>query len=391
MYTNYRIVHKIFITTLFIVLTLTATCQGQQRRKIAVPGSLEILNCEYLPNSRNVWAISMDYDPGLKQQTSMYSILKITPEGTISQYNTKIPVGKIVTPYQGKSQILYFKIINNHVLHAGIKLLDGTIYQLKFDTLHPNSQQHVKRLRLKGSVEASSIFITQNGHLAFIGSENSEAYVGMLNADRRVIWEKKGLGLPKSKGKLKLSILLNNDAFLLIFNTYHGENAGTGYIALIDNQGKLLATKKIQGLIVGARPSGNDGAIILIGHDLEGKDMEAQALDSHLNLLSHYPVPGFYKIFDPAGQLLAQNKMSLLSMQIDRRSSSSSLVKLETYSPKGTTKFGTIISPQPGMLRAYNADGAIKKGTLYIGVAVIGIAPSNKGQKTYFIHSLPVH
>ena len=357
---------------------------------VLLPGPLEIVACDFSATNGTVWALGMDFDPSAMQQESNYSIVRLNKNGDLEKYTTTIPVGSIVTPYRAKNQVRFFSLINNRYLKLGVKHLDGTLYTLSFDTWHPESKHETMTMRLKGNADAADIFLANDGSFRFVGEDHGLPYVVAISADKKTLFEKKGLGL-SLPGKLKAAALLSDGHMLLAFNSYQDTHAGTALLVMLDARGEVSEQKRIEGIVVDAKPAGKHGAIILIAHDNSGKDMEAQALDSKLNTVSRYPVAEYFRIMDAAGQLLALNSTDLLSALIDRDPASADLVHLYQYSRSGKHEIATIPNPATGNLRAYNVSIQVRDKSIHSGTAAIYISGSNKGQKTYFIHSFPVH
>ena len=380
---------RYYLLIVFSYLLIVFSVSAAESQTFTITGSTEIIHCDFSSPDGTVWALAMDFDPSVKDQKSTYSILKFSRNKSISQYKLPILMGTIVTPYRAKNQVRFFRLIDNRYLYIGTMQLDGTIYFVKFDTRHPENKQESMKMRLKGDTDAANIFVTDDGSLRFVGSENDLPYFVALDTNKQTIFEKKGFGL-SGTGKLKLSALLNNGYLLLAFNTYQGDETGTASLALLNTKGEVVEKKKLQGLVVEIKPAGDTSAIILIAHDQGGKDMEAQAVDNHLNVISRYPVPEYFKLIDAAGQLLGVNSTTLLSILVNRTHGSQSFADLETYSTSGSKSIGQINNSLPGELRAYNISSQLIGRTLYIGTAVIGISNENKGQKTFQIETFTV-
>lgn len=383
----------IFLYCVFTIsygLISVGNTSANTTQSILISGPIEIIYCDFSSPDGIIWALALDFDPSMKKQDSNYSIIRLNKDKSSTQYKLSVPVGTIVTPYRAKNQIRFFKLINNRYLYIGMIQLNGTIHIVKFDTKHPEKKHETIKMVLKGDADAANIFVTDRGSLRFVGSENKLPFVVAWDTEKHTIFEKKGLGL-SGIGKLKLSALLNNGYILLAFNNYQGDDAGTSFLALLDTKGEVVEKKKIQGLVVEIKPAGDASAIILIAHDQSGKDMESQALDKYLNVKSRYPVPEYFKLTDTAGQLISLNSTTLLSILIDRTPGSHSLAELETYSGSGSTTIGRIYNQQPGKLRGYNISSQLINKTLYVGTAIVGIGPSNKGNKTYQFQSFTVH
>ena len=378
---------KIFLVIFFY---LPVSAYGAQGKSFSMPGPLEIVRCNWSSPDGVVWALGMDFDPTRKKQKSNYSIVKLDNDGTQTKYTLPIPVGTIVTPYRAKNQVLFFRLIHQHLLYVAIKQLDGKIFFVKFDTRHPEKKQETMTMRLKGEAQCANVFASADGSLRFVGSDHHIPYIVAMDTEKKKLFEHKGFGLA-SPGTLKASALLSNNNVLLAFNTYTNGDEGSALMVMINSQGKVQDKKKIEGIITTILPADNSTAMILIAHGQTGKDMEAQVIDSRLNVLSRFPVPNYFKLMDAAGQLLADRTNSLISIQVDRKPGSTFLGGITRYSRAGSTTIGTINNPKPGKLRAYNISAQQDGNTLHVGIAVIGISKENLGQKTYSIHSLPVH
>jgi len=59
---------------------------------ISIPGSLEIVHCDFSSQDGVVWALAMDFDPSEKGQESNYSILKLKQDNSLLQYEIPILV-----------------------------------------------------------------------------------------------------------------------------------------------------------------------------------------------------------------------------------------------------------------------------------------------------------
>ena len=386
----WNLIKSVQVVILVALLFSPFSSTAAQQNYFIIPGPLEIVACDFSSNDGATWALGMDFDPSAKKQESKYSIVRFSIDGRMKKYTTDIPVGTIVTPYRAKNQVRFFRLLRNRYLHVGIKHLDGSIYFLTFDTRHPNGNHETMTMRLKGNVESANVFLAKNGSRYFVGSESGLPYMVIMSADKKILVEKKGLGLD-DPGKLKQAALLADGQLLLTFNKYRNADTGTGLLVMLDKTGRVKDKKKIDGIVVDAMQTGKNTTLILIAHDQGGQDMEAQALDIQLNVISRYPVDKYFRIKDAAGQLFPLNGTDLLSASIERNVASNALVHIKAYSRSGNHELAIVSNPNPGRLRAYNVSAQVLNNTIYTGTAAIAISGPNKGQKAYFLHSFPVN
>ncbi len=352
----------------------------------SIPWPLEILEFDHSLDNWDIWLLAMKFDPSIKDFRSNYYIVKIKKDKTIVQYNTKIPVWDINTPYRAKAQVKFFKIIDNKYLNIGIKHLDWKMYILKYDINHINDEHFTMDLKLDSASDSANMFLWNNWNLFFVWSKDWKPFILSIDKNQKTVFEKGNI-VSFHNRRLKYSKLLNNNYLLLAFNSYTWKNKLTSILVLIDDKWNIVKQKTQKWLVINMLPTINNSVLVIFAYDQTWKNMGAKVFNTELIVDAKFKISNFFEIMDSAWSLIS-NGNKLISLLIDRLHWSHKLVDIYEYSEIWRKNIWFIKNKQPNELRAYNtAINSYWKNT-YIWVAIIGIGKKNRGYKTYTITTL---